>query len=304
MHKKYKIRNILMIIKEPKRIIFYLSGKGMLNFLPDYIYLKIMYRCIIGKKLKLKNPTTFNEKLQWLKLYDRKNEYSMYVDKFEVRTYIKDTIGEEYLIPLIGVYEDAKDIKFDNLPQKFVLKCTHDSGTVIIQDGNKTISEEEVVKKLNKGLKRNYFWLQREWPYKNVKPRIICEKYMEDYSQNEILDYKIMCFNGEAKCLFICSDRNSKEGLKVDFYDINWNKMRFERHYPNSNKEFEKPKNFNKMIEFAERFAKGIPFIRVDFYEINGELYFGELTFYPGSGFEEFTPESYDNLLGEWIHLN
>ena len=152
-------------------------------------------------------------------------------------------------------------------------------------------------------MKKNYFYFGREWPYKNVKPRIIIEEYMEDANTQEINDYKFMCFNGKVKCSFVCTDRRSKEGLKVTFFDLNWNKLPFERHYPTSKKEIEKPSNYNLMIELSEKLAKNIPFIRVDWYEINGQVYFGELTFFPGCGLEEFTPEEWDYKLGDWIEL-
>ncbi len=156
---------------------------------------------------------------------------------------------------------------------------------------------------MNKCLRKNYYYHSREWPYKNIEPRIICEEYMVDESGTELKDYKIMCFNGKAKCLFICLNRDSKKGLNVDFYDMEWNPMPFERHYPSSGTIIPKPKSFDKMVELAEKLSEDIPFVRVDFYDINGKLYFGELTFYPGAGFEEFTPESYDYKLGSWIEL-
>ena len=151
--------------------------------------------------------------------------------------------------------------------------------------------------------KRNYYIVHREWPYKNIKPRIIIEKYMENDDKTELKDYKFMCFNGKVRCSFVCSDRYGKDGLKVDFYDLEWNKMPFQRHYPNSKKDIPKPKNYDLMIKLAEKLSSGIPFLRVDFYEINGKVYFGELTFFPGSGFEEFTPEEYDRMLGDMLEL-
>lgn len=241
--------------------------------------------------------------MQWLKLYDRKPEYTKLVDKYEVRKYIAKTIGEQYLIPLLGVYDSFDDIDFDKLPNQFVLKPNHTSGDIYICKDKSTIDFNELRKKVNKWLKREYYWLHREWPYKNVKPRIICEKYMVDESGKELKDYKFMCFNGEVKCLFVCLNRYSPSGLNVDFYDMDWKPMPFERHYRSSGTIIPKPKNFHKMVRFAEKLSKDIPFVRVDFYEANDQLYFGELTFYPGSGFEEFTPESYDYLLGSWIEL-
>ena len=271
--------------------------------LPDRLYLELMFYYSIKSKLNLKNPRSFNEKLQWLKLYDRNPQYISLTDKYEVRKHVKEIIGSEYLIPLLGVWDSFEQIDFFKLPNQFVLKCTHDSGGVIICKNKEELDIEFTKKKLKELLKKNYYYVGREWPYKNIKPRIICEKYMEDESKVELKDYKFMCFNGEVKCSFVCLNRNSKKGLNVDFYDMDWNPMPFTRHYPNSGTILPKPKNFDKMVEFATKLSKAIPFVRVDFYETNGKLYFGEMTFYPGSGFEEFTPESYDYLLGSWIDL-
>lgn len=276
---------------------------NLLNWIPDNIYLNIIFYLKMGKKLNLKKPKTFNEKLQWLKLYDRKKIYTQLVDKYEVRSYIEKKLGKKYLIPLLGKYEKFDDIDFNNLPNQFVLKCTHDSGGLVICKDKKTFNKELAREKINRCLQNNYFYWGREWPYKNVKPQIICEKYMVDESNTELKDYKIMCFNGQAKCAFVCLNRDKPTGLNVDFYDLNWKPMPFERHYPRSNSIIPKPKKFEEMIQLAEILAQNNKFLRVDFYEINGEIYFGELTFYPGSGLEEFTPEIYDELLGSWINI-
>lgn len=297
-------RKIIKAICNPKLIVLYiLNFRIFFSLLPDDIFLKIKYRLIMGKPLNLKEPKTFNEKLQWLKLYNRRPEYTKLVDKYEVRKYIAKTIGEQYLIPLLGVYDSFEEIDFDKLPNQFVLKPNHTSGDIYICKDKSTIDFNELRKKVNKWLKRKYYCIHREWPYKNIKPKIICEEYMVDESGKELKDYKFMCFNGEVKCLFVCLNRYLPSGLNVDFYDMDWNPMPFERHYRNSGTIIKKPMNFYKMVRFAEKLSKGIPFVRVDFYEANGQLYFGELTFYPGSGFEEFTPDSYDYLLGSWIQL-
>jgi hypothetical protein len=288
----------------PKLIVVNLSKAGALNWMPDPWYLKLNYFLIIGKRLDLKNPKTFNEKLQWLKLNDRKPDYTMLVDKYAVRKHIENTIGSEYLMPLLGVWESFDDIDFKKLPNQFVLKCTHDSGSVYICKDKKNIDLNMLKMKYNNFMKRNLFWHAREWSYKNVKPRIMCEKYLVDDSGLELKDYKFMCFNGEVKCSFVCLNRNSENGLNVDIYDMNWKLMPFERRdHPNSGNIILKPKNFDKMVKFAEILSKDMPFVRVDFYETNKQLYFGELTFFPGAGFEEFTPESFDALLGSWIKL-
>lgn len=298
------MNRVLNLIKNPRRIIPVLANRGFLNWLSDETILKIQFKDRMRKELNLENPQTFNEKLQWLKLYDRNPLYTNLVDKYQVRKHIAKTIGEEYLIPLIGVCDKFEDIDFSKLPNQFVLKCTHDSGGLVICTDKGKLDIEAARKKINKSLKRNFYYYAREWPYKNIKPRIICEKYMVDESDTELKDYKFMCFNGEVKCIFVCLNRNSSKGLNVDIYDTNWNLMPFERpNSPNSDTIIPKPKKFDKMIEFAEKLSKDKLFVRVDFYEINGQLYFGEITFYPGAGFEKFKPESYDYLLGSWIEL-
>lgn len=295
-----KLRNI---VNNPKLIILYALNLKIFRIISDTIFLKIKFKFKMGRTLDLKNIQTFNEKIQWLKLYDRNPLYTNLVDKYEVRKYIENELGNEYLIPLLGVYDNFDEIDFSDLPSQFVLKPNHTSGDIYICKDKTKINYSELKKVVNKWLKRRYYWVHREWPYKNIKPKIICEKYMVDESGTELKDYKFMCFNGKAKCLFICLNRNSSSGLNVDFYDMDWNPMSFERHYPSSGTMIPKPKNFDKMVKFAEKLSKDMPFVRVDFYEISGQLYFGELTFYPGAGFEEFTPESYDYLLGSWIEL-
>lgn len=284
---------------------FLMDIKYFLKFLPDETYIKLYYRLIFKKHLNLNNPQTFNEKIQWLKLNDRKPIYSKLVDKYEVREYVKEKIGEEYLVPILGVWEKFEEIDFDQLPEKFVLKCTHDSGGIVICKDKKIFDIEEAKNKIEKCLKHNFYYIGREWPYKNVKPRIIAEKYLENINSKEkLMDYKFMCFNQKVQCSFVCSGRNEKEGLSVDFYDLEWRKMPFTRKYKNSNKEIKRPVNYKKMIKLAEILSEGIPFARIDFYEIDNKIYFGEITLYPGCGFEKFNPSKYDKILGDWIDLS
>jgi len=297
------MKKIIHGIKHPKLILLFFLKLKISRIIPDNLFLRIKYKLIMRTSLNLTNPKSFNEKLQWLKLNDRKSEYVQMVDKYEVRQYISEKIGDQYLIPLLGVYDFYDQIDFDSLPNQFVLKPNHTSGDVFICKDKSSINYPQLRKLVNKWLKRNYYWVHREWPYKNIQPKIICEKFMVDESGTELKDYKIMCFNGKAKCLFVGLNRNSPTGLNVDFYDMDWNPLPFERHYPSSGEKIPKPKTFDKMVTFAEKLAKDVPFVRVDFYEVNGKLYFGELTFYPGSGFEEFTPEKYDYELGSWLDL-
>lgn len=285
------------------KVFDFLNNIGILHVLNDTIFIKLSYYIFMKEKINLKNPKGFNEKLQWLKLNDRKAVYTKLVDKYQVKQFVTELIGKEYIIPTIGVWDSFDEIKFEELPNKFVLKCTHDSGGVVVCNNKKELNMEETRAKLEKCLSRNFYWVSREWPYKDVKPRIIAEEYLTSDEDGDLKDYKFMCFNGEAKCSFVCSDRFSNEGLKVTFYDREWKKLPFERHYPKSNKDIAKPQNYELMIQLAERLSSNIPFVRVDFYEANEKVYFGEMTFFPGSGLEEFTPKEWDYKLGEMIDL-
>ncbi|MEG2232464.1 MAG: ATP-grasp fold amidoligase family protein [Bacilli bacterium] len=287
-------------ILHPSRILLYLSNYGYFKWISDEIYLIIKYKLSMNRKLNLKNPLTFNEKLQWLKLYDRKKEYTTMVDKYLVRNYISKKLGEKYLIPLIGVYNNFDEINFETLPNQFVMKPNHTSGDIYICKNKNEIKIKKLRKLVNKWLKRNYYYIHREWPYKNVDKKIVIEQFMGD----NLADYKFMCFNGVVQYLFVCTERNTQEGLHVTFFNKQFQKMSFIRKYPSTQKKIYKPTNYNQMIKFAELLSQNIKFVRVDFYEINNQLYFGELTFFPGSGYEKFSPENYDLILGDLLHLN
>lgn len=272
------------------------------KLIPDKLFLKIKFKYHIGKKLNLKNPQTFNEKLQWLKLYDRNPLYTKLVDKYEVRKYIAETIGEEYLIPLIGIYNSIEEINWNSLPNKFVLKCTHGSGANIICSDKSKLDIEDAKIKLKKWMQRNWYWYGREWPYKNVKPRIVCEKYMVDESGTELKDYKIFCFNGEPKLIQV--DYNRFSGHKRNLYDINWNYLPVSIKYPSyPNIIITKPKKLKEMLELARLLSKDYPHVRVDFYYVNNKIYFGEMTFYHGSGFEKFIPKEFEFKMGNLLKL-
>ena len=268
----------------------------------SFLKRQFFYRC--GYELNLNNPKTFNEKIQWLKLHDRKIQYVDLVDKYELKKYIEQEIGTEYVIPTIGVWDKVENIEWDKLPNRFVLKCTHDSGSVIICTDKNNFDFGKASEKLKRALKRNYFWYGREWPYKNVRPSIIAEQLMEDKENKEIIDYKFLCFNGKFECMFTCTERFCQNELKVTFFDRNWNRLPFERHYPSSRAIIKKPINYDKMIEISEKLAGNIPLVRVDLYEINKKIYVGELTLYPGGGFEEFSDYEYDLKLGTLVRLN
>lgn len=269
----------------------------------DKIYIERCFERRVGYTPDLEFPRTFNEKMQWLKLNDRKKWYTQLVDKCAVKQYVGNLIGEQYIIPTIGVWEKFEEIDFCKLPEQFVLKCTHDSGSSIVCKNKALFDTENAEKKLKKALKTNYYYEGREWTYKDVPPRILCEKYIggELEQSEEILDYKIMCFNGVAKCSFVCSNRDI--GLNVNFYDREWNPMPFWRHYPKRKEEFQKPSCYEEMIFLAEKISRHLPFARIDFYNLNGSLYFGEITLYPGNGMEEFHPMEWDIILGEWLDL-
>lgn len=259
----------------------------------------------MGEDLHLDNPQTFNEKLQWLKLYDRKPEYTIMVDKYKARKYIKEKIGEEYLIPLLGVWDKAEDIDFDALPNQFVLKCNHNSGLgmYICKDKSKLTENQikAIRKNLAKGLKQDYYLAGREWPYKDVPRKIIAEKYMEDET-GQLRDYKFYCFNGEPKIIMINSDRETGK-TKADYFDMDFNWLDLKWGYEHALVKPLKPINFEKMKELAVVLSKNIPELRVDFYEVNNKIYFGELTFFDGSGFDKIEPKEWDKKIGDWITL-
>ena len=291
-------------IENPWRIFNVLAAKGVLSWLPDKPYLKLRYRATFNKKLNLKNPQTFSEKLQWLKLYNRKPEYTQMVDKYEVKKYVSQIIGDEYIIPTLGVWDTFDEIDFDTLPEQFVLKCTHDSGGLVIGKDKSQLNFVEARKKIEKSLKHNYYKWGREWAYKNVRPRIIAEAYMEDNETNELRDYKFFSFNGVVKALFIASDRQvAGEETKFDFFDADFKHLNFTNGHPNADELPKCPETFEKMKKLAEQLSTGIPQVRVDFYEVNGKTYFGELTFAHWSGLKPFNPESWDRTFGEWIEL-
>ncbi len=297
------IQKIKSYILHPNKWIVFLASRNILK-INDEKYLKIIYKIIMGKQLNLENPITFNEKINWLKLYDRKEIYTIMVDKYLVKNWVASKIGEEYIIPTINVYNSWKEINFDDLPNQFVLKCNHDSGGNIVCQDKKNLDFQKAKKKIKKTLRRNFYYLAREWPYKNVDKKIIVEKYMSDDKQKKgLIDYKFMCFHGKAKYIFVCQNRESKFGVTIDILNTKWEKLPYRRKNHNSSKNIIKPKNYELMIQLAEKLAENVPFLRVDFYEINYKVYFGEMTFYPGGGLEKFEPEDFDKILGDSLEI-
>lgn len=298
------MKKLIRYIKKPSNIIIYLSNKSFFKWISDKVYLKIKFKLIMGKSLNFEKVQTFNEKLQWLKLNDRKEIYTTMVDKYETKKYVSDIIGEKYIVPLLEVYDKFEEIDFEKLPNKFVLKPTHTSGNVFICKDKSKVDYKKLKKQVNKWLKRKYYYCHREWPYKNVKPRIIAEKYIEDAGGQDLMDYKLFCFNGNAKIILVCSNR--KGSFKnTNFYDTNWNLLPFTRaNHENNFMGIKRPEQLEEMLEIAEKLSKEIPFVRVDLYETNGNVYFGEMTFFPSAGFEGFKPKEYDKILGDMLQLS
>ncbi|MFI3202178.1 MAG: ATP-grasp fold amidoligase family protein [Eubacteriales bacterium] len=292
------------IIKNPKLILVY-CAKICPRLVSKRMYIKITYEYVFKKKINLSNPKTFNEKLQWLKLNDFRAEYTSLVDKAEVKKIVADKVGDKYIIPTIGVWEKFEDIDFNKLPNQFVLKCTHDSGSVVICKNKKNFDKDAAKKKLNQALKQNFYYRCREYPYKNVKPRIIAEDYINDISTGQLYDYKIFCFNGVPQYFYIASDRHlGSKNTKFDYFDIEFNRIDMRQAQNHcSNTLFFRPKCYDKMIEIASVLSKGIPQVRVDFYIANDKLIFGELTFFHQGGFGPFIPEKFDDIWGEKIKL-
>lgn len=297
-------------IKHPREFIGGVFVKLNFLFKNDELYLKILFRCFMQKKLNLKDPKTFSEKLQWLKLYNRKPEYTTMVDKYAVKEYVANIIGEEYIIPTLGVWDTPNDIDWDSLPEKFVLKTTHGgggSGVVICKDKS-TFDKQKAIDTLWRSYKSDIYKSLREWPYKNVPKRIIAEKFMEFSStkkqDGDLPDYKFYCFDGEPVYCQVIRDRRTKE--TIDFYDMEWNHMPFVGLNPvaqNGLNSVEKPICLENMIKVCKELAKNIPFLRIDLYVIGDKEYFGEITFYPASGLGEFTPQEWNGKLGDLVNL-
>lgn len=274
------------------------------RLIPDKLFLKIKYKAKFGKKLNLKNPETYNEKLQWLKLNYRKPFLVKLVDKEAVKEYVAEKIGKEYIIPTLAVWENVDKIDIQCLPEQFVLKCTHDCGSVVICKDKRNFDINLTRKKLQKSFKHNYYWGEREWPYKKVKSQIIAEQFIEEKSGLDLKDYKFFCFDGKVKALFVATDRNVVgEEVKFDFFDDEFKHLEVKNGHDNANIVIKKPENFEKMKNLAEILSKDFPHVRVDFYDVDGKVYFGELTFFHFGGFVKFEPEEWDYKFGEWLNL-
>lgn len=273
------------------------------RILPTKVYLTLRYKIIFGRWINWNNPTTFTEKLQWLKVNYYGRDETKLVDKIKVKEYIKNLLGEEYIIPTIGVWDSANKIEFDQLPSEYVLKCNHDSGSIHFQSKDAPIDKSKVKKELNKVLKTNYYWTGRETPYRYIKPRVFAEPLIKCDEMGELRDYKFFCFNGEPKVFKI--DFNRFEIHKAHYFDIDGNILPFgERDiYPSEQTKLEIPKNLTEMVDIARKIAQGLPFVRVDLYNINGRILLGEITLFPTAGFGRFTDDKWDETMGSWIKL-
>lgn len=267
----------------------------------DELYLRMKYYLCTRRVLNLSNPQTFNEKIQWLKLYGSKPEYTRMVDKYEAKEYVRSIIGNEHIIPTLGVWNSWDEIDFSKLPDKFVMKTTHDSGSVAVCKDKTEKTLRQAKKKICKSLKKNYFYETREYPYKDVKPRIIAEQYMTEESGKGLKDYKFFCFNGEPKMLFVATDRPFD--TRFDFFDMNFNHLNIQQGHPNASKRIDCPKGFEEMKRLAKILSKDICQVRVDFYDIDGKIYFGEMTFSHFGGNTLFEPDKWDSIMGSWITL-
>ena len=289
------MRKILSKIKFRLALIF-------VDYLPDDMFVKIYFEHIMGYPLDLDNPKTYNEKLQWLKIYDQHPEYTKMVDKVDAKKYVSSIIGDKYVIPTLGVWDSVDQIDWTILPDQFVIKSTNDSGGVVVCKNKSKLDIEKAKTKLKNLGGRDYSKYSKEYPYKNVKKRFIAEEYLQDESGYELKDYKFLCFDGEPKLLFVATGRQ-KGDTRFDFFDTNFNHLPFTNGHPNADIMPHKPVNFEEMLEVAAKLSQGIPHVRVDLYNINGKIYFGELTFFHWSGIVPFIPNEWDYIIGDYLHL-
>lgn len=277
--------------------------KHFFGWLPDKLYLSLRYRFNMGRWINWKKPRTFTEKIQWLKVYNRRPEYTIMVDKYAVKKYVADRIGEKYIIPTLGVWESPEDIDWNSLPDQFVLKTTHGggSGGVVVCKDKETFNNGDAIAQLNGSMEENIYRNFREWPYKDVQKRIIAEKFMTPHDKSDdfsfdLTDYKFFCFNGVPKYCQVIRDRHSKE--TIDFYDMDWAHQDFVGLNPVA-----RPSRLREIKNICMRLAKGIPFVRIDLYVVDDNVYFGEITFFPASGIGAFSPNCWNEKLGSLIHL-
>ena len=298
---------IVKYLKDPFQIVSILKNHNLLNWMPDRLYLQLLYRQRMGYRLNLDNPLTFNEKIQWLKLYDRKPIYTTMVDKYKAKEYVAGIIGKEHIIPNLGVWNHFDEINFELLPDRFVLKCTHDSGGLVICKNKKDLDIKKARDKIEKSLRTDYYLRCREWPYRNVERKIIAEKFMEDEESKKtgIRDYKFFCFNGKPKFVYVSEGMDNHAAARMIFMTMDWKKASFQR---TDYKEFDelpkKPNAFDEMVNISQILSRGLDFIRVDLYQIQNKVYFSELTFSPCAGFMPFKDMKSDLEIGKMLNLS
>lgn len=298
-----KVNKVIQYLIDPDYRVIKNAKLGLYNRLSDEDFIKLLFKAEMGYDPDLENPKTFNEKLQWIKLYDHNPLYTKMVDKIAVKDYVREKIGDEHIIKTLGIWDSYDDIDFETLPEQFVLKCNHDSGGLVIVKDKEKLDRRKAGKIISSSLKVNYYKKYREWPYKNVQPRIIAETYVVDEATNSLNDYKFFCFNGKVKCFKIDFNRFVKH--QANYYDENCNLLPFgEKDFPrDSSADIKMPPVIDEMKKMAEIIAAGHPFLRVDLYYANNHIYFGEITFFPASGFGKIEPVEWDSILGEWINL-
>ena len=295
------LRKIHTMFHTPRIFWKKFSASPLFKLLPDETALKIMYKNTFGTKLDLKDPKTFNEKLQWLKLYCRKPEFTTMVDKYAAKAYVAEKIGEEYIIPTLGAWDRFDDIDFDALPDQFVLKCNHGSGDVVICKDKSKLDLAAAKQKLTKALNTDFYKISREWPYKNVPRKIIAETYMSNGDNTDIADYKFFCFGGKPHYMFVATDRSTD--CRFDFFDMDFNHLDIENIHLQAEKPIERPKNLQLMQELAAKLSADLCQARIDFYEVNGKVYFGEITLFHAGGFSVFYPGQWDRTFGDLVKL-
>lgn len=295
-----KLKTFLGLIKTPGKMVFPLGSMGLLNWMPDSLYIKLLFRGEMGYRLDLKHPKTFNEKLQWLKIYDHKPDYRDLVDKITAKSIVRTIIGDEYIVPIYGTWYKADEIPFDKLPDQFVLKCNHDQGSVIIVPDKRKMNKQQVVKTLNTKLGRSIYSGTREYPYKLIKPKVFAEMFLGE----TIVDYKFYCFNGEPRFLYCGQGLTVDHSLKIDFFDLNWKRMPFYRTDYHRLGDIQRPKHLDEMIAIAKKLSRNVPFVRIDLFEVNEQVYFSEFTLCPASGLMPFVPKEYDRIIGDMLEID
>ena len=297
-----KLRSLGLLLTDSNERMNFLNYRGFARFISDERLIRKKFKKAFGRELNLENPQTFNEKIQWLKLYDHRPEYPLMVDKYEVKKIVSDKIGSDYVIPLIGVYNNFDEIDFDKLPDKFVLKCTHNSGGLTICRDKSKLDIPAVRESMSRALLQNYYWNEREWAYKDITPRIIAEEYVQDGERINLPVYKILTFNGEPKVIQAIQD-DKTDYETIDYFDTDWNKLPFRQNFPNSKTPYSKPEKLDLMLELTAKLSADIPLVRIDWYTVGDKIRFSEFTFYSDAGFVPFDPPEWDYKLGEMIKL-